>query len=175
MEAVALWITGIPGSGKSTVAEALRARHPNFVVLRMDDLRKVATPLPTYSEEERDLLYRCLAYTASLITGLGHSVIIDATGHRRAWRDIARQLLPCFGEVYLRCPVDVAMARERKRPDAHGAPREIYDKAAAGWPVPGVSVPYEEPNVPELVIQTDIVDIEETVRLIEDLISRLRS
>lgn len=172
---MALWITGIPGSGKSTVAEEIRARRPGFVVLRMDDLRRIATPSPTYGEEERDLLYRSLVFTASLIYGLGHSVIIDATGHKQAWRDLARKLIPRFFEVYLSCGVDVAKGRERGRLDTHGAPRDIYDKAASGWPVPGVSVPYEEPVSPEIVVRTDKVGIEETARLIEELIGRLRS
>jgi len=46
MSGMAVWITGLPGSGKSTIADALKESHPDFVVLRMDDLRKTVTPEP---------------------------------------------------------------------------------------------------------------------------------
>ncbi|HDY70131.1 MAG TPA: adenylyl-sulfate kinase, partial [Nitrospirae bacterium] len=44
-----VWITGLPGSGKSSIAEALKGRHPGFVILRMDEMRKIVTPEPTYN------------------------------------------------------------------------------------------------------------------------------
>jgi len=172
---IAIWLTGIPGSGKSTIAEEIKKRHPGFIVLRMDDLRKIVTPEPTYSEEERDMVYRCLVYAASALVENGHSVIIDATGNLRKWRDLARQLIPKYGEVYLKCPVELCMLRERERLQTHGAPRDIYKKGEAGWPVPGISAPYEEPLNPELLIETDKTFLPEAVRKVEDLISELRS
>lgn len=175
MDAVALWITGLPGSGKSTIAEGIRRLHPEFIVLRMDELRKVVTPEPAYSEPERDMVYRCLVYAAWTLVRNGHSVIIDATGNMRKWRDLARQLIKDYGEVYLRCPLDICMEREGLRPDTHGAPKEIYKKGAAGWPVPGVSAPYEEPDNPELVIETDKVSVDDSIRLVERLIKRLKT
>ncbi len=172
---VAVWITGIPGSGKSTIAEEIRKRHPDFVLLRMDDLRKIVTPEPTYSEEERDMVYRCLVYAASALVENGHSVIIDATGNLRKWRDLARRLIPKYGEVYLKCPVDVCMRRERERLESHGAPRDIYQKGEAGWPVPGLSAPYEEPLNPELLIEADRTFLPEEVRKVEGLIDKLQA
>ena len=97
MDAVALWITGLPGSGKSTIAEGIRRLYPDFIVLRMDELRKVVTPEPTYSEPERDMVYRCLVYAAWTLVRNGHSVIIDATGNMRKWRSLARQLIKDYG------------------------------------------------------------------------------
>src|SRR5512139_1531964 len=150
-----LWITGLPGSGKSTLAEGLRASFPSFVVLRMDELRKVLTPEPTYTESEREAVYRSIVSTAKILSELGHDVIIDATGNRRRWRDLARRLIPDFAEVYLKCALEVCAEREEVRRDTHGAPQRIYDKAGAGWPVPGVQAPYEAPLDPELTIETD--------------------
>jgi adenylylsulfate kinase len=166
-------LTGMPGSGKSTIAEELRKRHPDFVVLRMDDLRKIVTPAPSYSEEERDIVYRCLVYSASTLVTHGHSVIIDATGNLRKWRDMARQLLPHYGEVYLKCPVELCRLREKERVETHGAPRDIYQKGEAGWPVPGISAPYEEPANPELLIDVVRTSVPDTVCRVEELIFRL--
>lgn len=173
MKAIALWITGLPGSGKSTIADEIKKVYPKFILLRMDEFRKVATPRPTYSEAERDIVYRSLVYLAKMLTEQGHSVIIDATGNLRKWRDLARKLILRYGEAYLKCPLELCMERERKRIETHKAPKSIYKKGAKGWPVPGVRVPYEEPRNPELVIETDVVSIEESVKLIKELIAKL--
>ncbi len=174
MVPVAVWITGLPGSGKSTLAAEVGKRHPDFVILRMDDFRKVLTPEPTYSDEERNMVYRCLVYTASCLAENGHSVIIDATGNLRKWRDLARQLIPRYGEVYLKCPVELCIRRERERLETHGAPRDIYRKGETGWPVPGISAPYEEPVTPELLIEADRTFIPEAVQKVENLIAGLQ-
>lgn len=174
MGAFALWITGLPGSGKSTIAEEVLKCHPDFAILRMDDLRKILTPEPTYSEEERDMVYRCIVYTAGCLVENDHSVIIDATGNLRRWRDLARRLIPRYGEVYLKCPIEICKVRERERDETHGAPRNVYSKAEVGWPVPGVAAPYEEPANPELLIEVDRTFIPEAVQQIEYLIRKLQ-
>ncbi|MEJ2183723.1 MAG: adenylyl-sulfate kinase [Nitrospirota bacterium] len=166
----ALWITGIPGSGKSALARALAEELPGLVVLRMDDLRKVATPEPTYSEEERDVLYRALVFTASTLAGLGHDVLIDATGNLRRWRELARALIPRFAEVYLRCPLKVARAREASRAGEGGAPPDIYKKGEEGWPVPGFTAPYEEPLHPELTLQSESLSLREEAARVRRLL-----
>ena len=82
MDGIVVWLTGLPGSGKSTVAEAVRNRRPDTVILRMDELRKIVTPQPAYSDAERELVYRSLVYAAKIVSELGRNVIIDATGNR---------------------------------------------------------------------------------------------
>ena len=166
MGGMAVWITGLPGSGKSTIADALKASHPDFVVLRMDDLRKTVTPEPDYSVAERELVYRSLVYLAKKLTDLGHNVIIDATGNMRRWRDLARELIPRYSEIYLKCPIAECMDREQQRQQSHGAPRDIYKKGEKGWPVPGVNAPYEEPLAPDLIIDTGKNSVPEAVELI---------
>ncbi len=174
MKGIALWITGLPGSGKSTIADEIKKVYPKFIVLRMDEFRKIVTPKPTYSDIERDIVYRSLVYLAKIMTEQGHNVIIDATGNLRKWRDLARKLIPRYAEIYLKCPIDVCMKRERKRIFTHKAPKGIYKKGKAGWPVPGVRVPYEEPKKPEVVIETDKVPLRESIRILKNVIKSFR-
>lgn len=155
MSGIVIWITGLPGSGKSAVADEIKKTHPECILLRMDEFRKIATPEPTYSDAERDILYRSIVYFARRLSELGMNVIIDATGNLRKWRELARQLIPRYKEVYLRCPREVCVLRERQRGNTRDAPRDIYKKGAEGWPVPGVSAPYEEPLYSEITIDTE--------------------
>ena len=173
MFGIAIWITGLPGSGKSTVADALKKAHPEFIILRMDEMRKVVTPEPTYSDSEREIVYRALVYLAKTLTELGHSVIIDATGNLRTWRELARQLIPRYAEVYLKCSIELCMERERQRIETHEAPKDIYKKGAAGWPVPGTVAPYEEPLNPEIVIDAEKTPIEKIIAMTESVITKL--
>jgi adenylylsulfate kinase len=115
------------------------------------------TPKPTYSEAERLAVYRTLAYIAKLLTDLGVNVLIDATGNRRVYRDEARRMIGKFMEAYVKCPLEVCMARETGRKKTYGAPRAIYRRATlkTTTTVPGVGVPYEEPLNPEITVETD--------------------
>jgi adenylylsulfate kinase len=173
MSGIAIWITGLPGSGKSTTADAVKKLYPEFIILRMDEMRKIVTPAPTYSDSERDIVYRAMVYLAITLTGLGHDVVIDATGNRRKWRELARQLIPRYAEVYLRCPIETCMERERKRTNAHKAPRDIYQKGSAGRPVPGLTAPYEEPLRPEITVDTGKDSLGEVIAKIEKIISAI--
>lgn len=173
MKGMAIWITGLPGSGKSTVAEALKNVYPEFIILRMDELRKIVTPEPTYSDSEREMLYRAIVFMARMLTELGHNVIIDATGNMRRWRDLARQLIPRYAEIYLKCPIQICKEREQKRIDTHKAPRDIYQKGATGWPVPGITVPYEEPLNPEITVDADKTSVNKIIENIKKVIEKL--
>jgi adenylylsulfate kinase len=143
----AVWITGLPASGKSTVAAALAAelgaRGVDLEVLESDALRRIFTPHPRYDEAERDAFYGQAAYVGALLARHGAAVIFDATANRRAYRDRARQQIPRFLEVYVDTPLEVCMSRD---------PKGIYRDATA---VPGLQVPYEPPLEPDLVIRGD--------------------
>lgn len=173
----AIWITGRPGSGKSVVARAaaalIRAEGQPVTVLELDEIRRVLTPQPTYSDGERDLVYRALAYMARLVTEAGRPVLVDATAHRRAWRDLARDLIPRFAEVELDCPVEVAREREERREPGF-APRGIYARSGEpGAVVPGVDVPYEAPAAPELVVDTSVEPVPVAAERVAALARRL--
>ncbi|MGB9715895.1 MAG: adenylyl-sulfate kinase [Thermodesulfovibrionales bacterium] len=175
MTGIALWITGLPGSGKSTIADALKKTFPDFIILRMDELREIVTPEPTYSDSEREIVYRALVYIALKLTEFDHNVIIDATGNLRRWRELARKLIPKYIEIYLKCPIETCMVREKERKERRSAPADIYKKGAEGWPVPGIVVPYEEPINPEIIIETDKTSLKESIAKIETEIQKYRN
>lgn len=152
--AFVIWITGIPSSGKSTVARALIAslqKNYNIAIVHLesDRLRTVLTPNPSYSASEREWFYRVIAFFASLLSENGVNVLIDATGNRRKFRDEVRKAIPRFLEVYLKCPISVCMARD---------PKGIYQRGKTGitTTVPGLQETYEEPDKAEVVIESDV-------------------
>jgi len=160
MKGWAVWITGLPGSGKSTITRALvkrlREHNVRVQILSVDMLRKILTPRPTYSEEERRIVYDALAFVARLLTENSVNVLIDATGNRRSYRNSARRQIKRFMEAYVRCPLSICMMREKERRFTFGAPRRVYRKAEKkeSSTVPGVGVPYEMPLKPEVVVDS---------------------
>jgi adenylylsulfate kinase len=154
----AIWITGPPASGKTVLARAaaaeLHAAGRPVTVLELDEIRRFLTPSPSYTETEREVVYRALVCMAAALTATGTPVIIDATAHRRTWRDLARRLIPRFAEVQLVCPLDVCREREARRAEGY-APRGIYERAGLpGSVVPGADVPYEPALRPEVTVDT---------------------
>ncbi|MEM1539052.1 MAG: adenylyl-sulfate kinase [Candidatus Bathyarchaeia archaeon] len=156
-----VWVTGLPGSGKSSVSKALirllKQEGINAQLLSSDALRKVMTPKPTYTLEERDVVYATLVYVAQLLTSNGVNVVIDATGNLRRYRENARKLISRFMEAYLECSLEVCMERESKRVETSHAPKHIYARALEGKAptVPGIGQPYEPPTNPEIIINTE--------------------
>jgi adenylylsulfate kinase len=148
----AMWITGLPASGKSTLAIALArelsARGVNVAVLESDALRRVFTPTPRYDEEERRVFYGAMVYVGRLLTEHGVSVIFDATANRRAYRNRAREQISRFLEIYVDCPLNVCISRDPK-----GIYRKAMEKTATT--VPGVQSIYEPPEHPDVVVKGD--------------------
>jgi adenylylsulfate kinase len=145
----AIWVTGLPASGKSSITRELvtllQAQGVTAVVLESDAMRKILTPDPTYSEEERDLFYSNLVLFGELITRSGANVIFDATANKREYRDRARGLIHKFFEVYVACPLEVCAKRD---------PKGIYAQAALRKTatVPGPQAVYEPPLKPDLTL-----------------------
>jgi len=157
-----LWLTGLPGSGKSTIRreleELLTLEGVSTVALALDELRTFLTPDPKYTEEEREIVYRALVLLAQFIVEqCTKSVIIDATGNRRHFRELARERIREFGEVYIKCAIEVCKAREAARINGP-VEKGLYKKAEEGelqGGLPGVTVPYEEPTNPEFAVSSD--------------------
>ncbi|MFH1424148.1 MAG: adenylyl-sulfate kinase [archaeon] len=177
-----IWLTGLPGSGKSTIAKKLvnRLENEKVQVLRMDEFRKILTPNPKYNTEERDVAYRAMVLIGKYLHENGISVIFDATGHKREWRELARKQIPGLKEVYIECPLKVAMQREANRKQ-NLVTKDLYEKAIKRQKgeqvelrgeVIGVDVEYEAPENPELVIDVIKLKPKEAVDKILELINK---
>ena len=166
--AFAVWVTGLPASGKSTlVAElALQIRELGIevTVLESDALRKVFSGQPSYDERDREYFYGSLAFIGRVLTEHGISVIFDATANRRSYRDRARKQIPRFIEVFVDCPLETCIQRD---------PKGIYRKAREGKAshVPGVQAADEPPESPDIVIHGDQDDPKEAARRVVDLLA----
>jgi adenylylsulfate kinase len=166
-QSFAIWITGLPASGKSTIVAALKPQLEAMglvvEVLESDEVRRVITPTPTYSEAERDLFYRALAFMGQKLVAHGVTVVFDATASRRLYRDFARSVIPRFIEVSVECPLRTCMERDRKG---------TYRKGQLGesLTVPGLQSPYEAPINPDLRIDSTIIPAGDAAQIILDLV-----
>lgn len=148
MSGVVVWFTGLPSSGKSTLARAVAARlerdNIRAVLLDGDEVRSALRPAPGYDDAARDAFYETLANLAALLASQGHVVLVPATANRRAFRDRARALAARFIEVFVDTSAD-----ECRRRDAKG----LYAQAASGGAahLPGAGASYEAPERPEVV------------------------
>ena len=144
-----LWLTGLPGSGKSAIARELvkKLHHAGVHAahLESDVLRTQVTPFPSYDEAERDAFYAALAQLGAFLYAQGRSVVFDATANRRAYRDIARRAIPLFAEVLVDTPAQVCAERD---------PKGLYREAREGRvrTLPGAQAMYEPPLAPEIVV-----------------------
>lgn len=166
---VAIWLTGLPASGKSTIARALKpqleAAGLTVEVLESDEVRWELTPEATYSQAERDLFYRALALMGAKLVTHGVTVIFDATAMKRAYRDFARSLIPQFIEIAVECPLEACMQRDYKGTYKRGQRGESTT-------VPGLQEPYEAPLHPDLTVDTTKVQANEAVQDILALVTQ---
>lgn len=143
-----VWITGLPSSGKSTlalrIADRLRAKGRPTAILDGDQVRAALDPRPGYDPESRSRFYGTLAHLAALLAHQGIVAVVAATANRRAFRERARALAPRYLEVFVDVPVEACAAR-----DAKG----LYAAARRGAvsELPGVGSGFERPEAPDVV------------------------
>ena len=148
----AIWLTGLPASGKSAIARELAAlMHSRGVapaVLESDVMRTQLTPFPRYDRAERDFFYATLVQLGAHVVEQGRPVIFDATANLRAYRDAARARIERFAEVFVDTPLETCAARD---------PKGLYRAARAGASasLPGAQADYEPPLAAELVVRGD--------------------
>lgn len=147
-----VWLTGLSGAGKSTVAEILerelRARGRRVEVLDGDVVRTNLSAGLGFSREDRETNMRRVGWVCELLTRNDVAVIAALISPYRAVRDEIRVRIGRFLEVYMQAPLEVTAKRDVKG---------LYAKAQAGElePFTGVSDPYEQPLNPEVVCQSD--------------------
>jgi adenylyl-sulfate kinase len=160
---VTVFLTGLSGAGKSTVADALVAGLESegrpVTVLDGDAVRTHLSSELTFSREHRDLNIRRIGWVAGEIVKHGGTVVVAAIAPYEAAREEARALVEKHGRfvlVHLSTPLEVCEQRDVKG---------LYKKARAGEiPVfTGVSDPYEPPARPDVTIDTSVTPLEESV------------
>ncbi|MBU5246254.1 adenylyl-sulfate kinase [Bacillus halotolerans] len=155
-----LWLTGLSGSGKSTIANAaareLFVQGYQVIVLDGDNIRHGLNKDLGFSDEDRKENIRRIGEVAKLFVQQGTIVITAFISPFREDRDQVRQLVEAgeFNEVYIKCDLDICEQRD---------PKGLYKKARNGE-IPfftGIDSPYEEPEAPELVLDSGQYDREE--------------
>ena len=148
-----LWITGLPCSGKSTLAEKVAAelsrRGCGVEILDGDKVRTHLSKGLGFSKEDRDTNVRRIGFVAEMLSRHGAIAIVAAISPYRAVRDEVRSRIPNFVEVYVECPLEVLAERDVKG---------LYKRALAGE-IPsftGVSDPYEPPLEPDVVVNSSL-------------------
>jgi len=142
---VVVWFTGLPASGKSTLAARIRDDLRDAILLDSDEVREVLGA-GHYARADRDEFYRTLGGLANLLAHQGHVVFVAATAPRRIHREAARALAPRFVEVFVRTPLATCEARDVKG---------LYARARRGDAptLPGVGEPYEPPLAPDVIAE----------------------
>lgn len=163
-KAAVLWFTGLSGAGKSTIAhtveERLHQRGCRTYVLDGDNVRHGLCSDLGFSIEDRHENIRRIGEMAKLFADAGVIVLTAFISPLRDDRKKVRRLVgKDFLEIYCRCPVEVCEVRDVKG---------LYHRARSGMikNYTGISSPYEEPDNPELVIDSNIMTLEESVEAI---------
>ncbi len=160
---VTIWLTGLSGSGKSTIAveleHALIENNHQAYILDGDNVRHGLNKNLGFSPEDRTENIRRIGEVAKLFTDANIITLTAFISPYKDDRDEARKLQAEgeFIEVYVKCPVEVCEERDTKG---------LYKKARSGE-IPeftGISAPYEEPDKAELVIDTSKQSVEESTR-----------
>jgi bifunctional enzyme CysN/CysC len=167
-EGIVVWMTGLSGAGKTTIsdlaAEMLRANGQFVVQLDGDRLRAGLNSDLGFSESDRDENIRRCAEIAKLLANQGAVVICSLISPMKAQRFAAREIVgDQFLEVFVSCPLETLKTRD---------PKGLYKRALSGE-IPeftGVSAPYEEPDAPDLILDTEASEKTVSVKTLVDRI-----
>jgi len=157
-----LWFTGLSGSGKSTVAHRLEERlfeiGVRTYVLDGDNVRTGLNKGLGFSAEDREENIRRIGEVAKLFVDAGLVVLTAFISPYRKDRMAVRSLVGSneFVEIYVKCPLEICERRDTKG---------LYEKARRGVvkQFTGIDDPYEEPEHPEMILETDKVSLEQCV------------
>jgi len=152
-DGLVLWLTGLSGAGKSTLAEAYARGRAGVVILDGDALRAGMNSDLGFSESDRTENVRRVAELAKVLAGQGLTVVCSLISPMRHQRELARSIVgEPFREVFIRCSLETVATRDVKG---------LYARAQAGEIAnfTGITAAYEEPEAPDLVIDTEVVSV----------------
>ncbi|HKK44621.1 MAG TPA: adenylyl-sulfate kinase [Balneolaceae bacterium] len=157
-----LWFTGLSGSGKSTISERVYAvlKDKGYEIEHLDgDAVREVFPTTGFSKEERDSHVKRVGFVASLLQKHGVFVVASFISPYQDARDFVRNMCEDFTEIHISTPLEVCEARDVKG---------LYEKARKGEIAnfTGISDPYEEPENPEVEIDTTDITIDEGVQMV---------
>ena len=167
---VTIWLTGLSGAGKTTLAERLtpelERRGHRVESLDGDVVRTHLSKGLGFTREDRDENIRRIAWVAALGTRHGATMLVSAISPYTDGRREAREQIGSFVEVYVKCSLDELIERD---------PKGLYARALAGEieNFTGVNDPYEAPVSPEIVVETDMESVEQSAARILDGLERL--
>jgi len=165
-----IWLTGLPGSGKTTIARNLEPKLRNLnwpvEILDGDEIRQNLSKGLGFSREDRETHLKRAAYVAKLLSRNGIAVIAAFISPYRSVREYARKETTNFIEVFVKCPLQVCAQRD---------PKGLYKKASTGQikDLTGPQDVYEEPPAPDLVVETDKLTIEESTNMVVEKLHQL--
>ena len=163
-----IWLTGLPGSGKTTIAKALcpKLKESGFKVELLDGdiVRKELSPELGFTKQDRETHARRVVYLSKLLSRNGIISVVCLISPYREFRRYARSEITTnnnFYEVYVKCLLETCMKRD---------PKGLYKKALSGEikDLTGLQDPYEEPENPEIIVDTERQTLEESANVILD-------
>lgn len=168
MSGPVIWLTGLPCSGKTTIAKALRLRWTRcpIILLDGDELRKGLCADLGFSERDRRANLERVAHVAALLSAQGCAVVCSFVSPTRAGRAQVRAILGRLVEVYVDAPVEECIRR-----DVKGMYAEALDGRRPGFT--GVDAPYEPPESPDIIVDTQADTVEQSVERILAYLRRL--
>ena len=158
-----LWFTGLSGSGKSALADAVAddLKHKGMKVERLDGdiVRKNLTKDLGFSEEDRNQNIERVTFVAKLLTRNGVAVLASFISPDNNIRAYSREEIGDYVLVYVKCALEVCEERD---------PKGMYKKARAGEikNFTGIDHPFEEPDNADIIVETDKLTLEESKNII---------
>ena len=154
-----IWLTGLSGAGKTTIAQEIskrlrKSRH--IEVMDGDEIRRGLSSDLGFSKEDRNEHNKRVIFCAKLLARNGVIVIVALISPYRETRAYAKEQVQNTFEVFVKAPLDVCIERD---------PKGLYKKALAGEikQFTGIDDPYEEPLEPDVIVETDKENVKESV------------